>query len=766
MPHAQTRRRKMQHGTRTLRLHTVPPPPSAAQHASDAQDKQVSVIDRIPTQGYPVMFSKALTPPLFTTARAGGNADDTGDAVASPPSLPQQRIVIRVNMHASSSPYYRMSLRAAPANNDTMLRSIITKAASDHGVTFPKREILPGLVREAIQVRPFSRAHQDEQKAKWEQATTTAAAAAGAVGVAHGDVDAPPSSSPSPSRSIVSPPLHTYVHSHQFVLRFDSLEHSKQGYAMLQRMKLTPRVTSDRIITGKVRGFTFTATPEDVHAHLQKHAWYEKGAPSLRISLIPQSRTRMDANEPDMMRDDAYFYVHANEYAHVLTMPRMGSPHVMTWARYTRSDTTVCFHCHKKGHTSSQCVSRERKDGEQKSRGACNICSSFTHVAADCPSRDVDIICSICSGKHRVVSCPKYLGTYTVTQTQQQRQAQNNKRQRAWDNGAPLSRLPQGQQQQQQQQQPQQQQQQQQQQQLQQQHGQAQEQEQKHAHGQEHTRKRTRADRPAGTEMQELRDMMKVMIASQHSTATRVTSMAQELAELKQQMAMLLASRSNNNSNNSNNSSSSASNNNNSSNTSTAITSSGTPVAGRAAIAMQKAAKEHGASGKVSNFFQPIAATSASTSTSTSTLTSISATAAATTTATAETTTAAAAKTPDPSKKHKRARTDSADASADTQTDTTRMQRTKRDTTTETDTAHAESDNEDMSAGNTDDIEIASTGSDSERFISKLAGAEEEKQQQPSPSPTVRPRRKSTPATRDTHTLSSNSNTAPRGVRR
>ena len=217
-------------------------------------------------------------------------------------------------------------------------------------------------------------------------------------------------------------------------------------------MQLAPRVTTDRIITGKVTGLTHKATPETVERHLQQHAWYEGVAPSLRMWLISQSRVGMDDDDPMQARDEAYFQVLASEYGRALQIPRIGSSRPLLFAVHVPSDEMRCHHCRKTGQIERNCAAKEQMNAVDGYRGPCDLCHDFSHIAKTCPMRsNPTAVCTMCSqGKHRAMFCPKMIGTYRATPPPQQKQAhtqaqtQSNTQHNDWKNQQRMERMRQG----------------------------------------------------------------------------------------------------------------------------------------------------------------------------------------------------------------------------------------------------------------------------------------------------------------------------------
>ena len=395
--------------------------------AGNILQNEQRVSDRIHTPIHHVMETYANTPPFPKTAYA--HTHDEDDGKSSKGNFELKWITLRADLRSPSSPFYRMALPKGPSNNKTVLGNIMYKAATMTGQVFSPNVLIAGLDTKRIKMETISNKERDEQKKKHEEAATTMAqttaktAAMQASGNAAGGIGSSSwnsSSSPfallsSSSSSSPTPPSNSFfpIHSHHFQLYFDTVENCKKGFNLLTAMGLSPRLPTTRIITGKVYGFPFTASNDEIEKHLQQHAWYEGGCPSLVITRAMQPKVHMHGGM-SQPRDECYFSVLASESTKARAIPSLKSLRPLTYHVYRRSEKTVCYHCNRVGHTSKQCDAANVMNACDGVRDACIMCGSFDHVSMTCPSRDdPHAKCIIChQAKHSVRACPLYRGTY------------------------------------------------------------------------------------------------------------------------------------------------------------------------------------------------------------------------------------------------------------------------------------------------------------------------------------------------------------------
>jgi hypothetical protein len=364
-----------------------------------------ALFDRVFTDVHPVTTTQSTVPPvraIQSIAKEMSHADMEGKPVGG--SFETKQIIIRVDMRSPSSRFYRFGLANAPSNNLTSLRRVLVRESDLTNTKFNANEMFVGLKQGKVEVTFMSNAGLEKLKDVIKTAKATAAVAAqNGSGL---DGSSPPLSSSASSRSSIPS-----LWSTQFTLHFDTITNTKTAYALLSAMRLSPFVPYPRIITGKVYGFPFTATNEEIESHLKMHAWYIGGAPSLIITRVMQPVSRMyGCPQP---RDECFYSVLATEYSKALAIPSLKSTRPLTYHQYTRSKTVVCYHCNKVGHKGSTCAAKEVTNTAGM-RDACIMCGSFDHILEACPARDdPNATCIICKkGKHTVRACPEYRGTY------------------------------------------------------------------------------------------------------------------------------------------------------------------------------------------------------------------------------------------------------------------------------------------------------------------------------------------------------------------
>jgi hypothetical protein len=401
-------------------------PSTSTQHVDPVAPvhTQQSVSDRVPTPAHPIEKSYASVPPFPPSARASLFRADAAVSETDDAAFALKWITIRVNLRAHTSRYKGLALPITPSNNLTTLRRVMFRASENTGVTFSPRDIMQGLQHGRVQMRIMTKDDITQaHKTTAGQAGMGASAAAG-----DGIVHAPPTSSSS-SLPLLEPDT---IPTHQIVLRFDSNTNCKKGYQLLKQLQLSPRVPSQRYITGKVYGFPFTATNAEMEPHMQQNAWYEGGVPSIVITRSMQPAQHMFGEE--QARDWCYFAVLASEFGKALHIPRINSTRPLYFEKYERSKTTVCYHCNRAGHTSNACAARARNNDVDGMRDACIMCGSFEHISKTCPTRDDPAaMCIICNkGKHTVRACPMYRGTYAKVACPQSRVQDRPSRNMRW----------------------------------------------------------------------------------------------------------------------------------------------------------------------------------------------------------------------------------------------------------------------------------------------------------------------------------------------
>ena len=388
------------------------------QQLHDASQQQQPVFDRVPTAPHPISNTTATVPSFPSTARIQNAAADSEPSSAA--HVTAKWLTIRVNLRASDSHFKGLAMPENFSNNLTSLRRILYKAASLTGVAFSPQAMIKGLNQSRIFMKNISIKEMEKIAEKQK-----AEAAVASTGTSASLSSSPPASSspPSPPSRVWSSSFPWTVPTHQFRLFFDTAENCKLGYDYLTLLGLSPHTPVSRYITGIVHGIPFDASNSKVEQHMQIHAWYVGGVPSIEFARKMQPDKLM-LGCPAQPTDLCYFRVLSTEFKKALLIPRLNSTRPLTFEIYQRSSTTICYHCNKVGHIASKCDVKEITNACDGLRDACIMCGSFEHASMTCPTRNSpDARCIIClQGKHSVRACPLYKGTYkkvTAPQPQQ-----------------------------------------------------------------------------------------------------------------------------------------------------------------------------------------------------------------------------------------------------------------------------------------------------------------------------------------------------------
>lgn len=132
--------------------------------------------------------------------------------------------------------------------------------------------------------------------------------------------------------------------------------------------------------------------------HIQSHAWFEGGAPSLRIWPI-----EFDPIEGvTLNRSACYFSVLESEYRFCQShIPSLSNPERPLRFEEWTSGKTVCTGCWKIGHTAGICQQRK-----QHPHPACSRCGSFAHRVSECQAPTPNACCAKQQNTlHAVVPC-------------------------------------------------------------------------------------------------------------------------------------------------------------------------------------------------------------------------------------------------------------------------------------------------------------------------------------------------------------------------
>ena len=381
-----------------------------------------AVFDRVFTTPHPVTASYGLPHVHAEPAKVDDDMSHVmmKDGKAMKGSFEYKEITIRVDTRSASSHFHQFSLAANRSNNLASLRRVLHRASTLTKTPFNEHTVFHGLKQGRVDVSFLPKDKIEKLKEQIKTATAAAEAAAAQNGSGLDVSSSPPLTSPSPSSlpsssSSLSPvsPRHIIpsLWTTQYKLHFDTITNTKTAFTALTSMCLSPSLPYPRIITGKVLGFPFTATNTEIEKHLQQHAWYVGGAPSLVITRAMQPQT------PDYRieqpKDECYYSVLSIEYNKALNVPSLYSKRPLTFDQYIRSPITICSHCNQQGHQAEACAMKGITNASGI-RDACIMCGSFDHAHNTCPARDdPNATCIICKkGKHTVRACPQYRGTY------------------------------------------------------------------------------------------------------------------------------------------------------------------------------------------------------------------------------------------------------------------------------------------------------------------------------------------------------------------
>jgi hypothetical protein len=282
------------------------------------------------------------------------------------------------------SPGAKFAMEISRAHNEGMLLKIIQKFSTIANETFSPTTILPGLKKHQINVFAISNEQRKEMKQQ----------------IAYKKAASAPSSAPAPPSSIV-----VNIPSHKFVLKFNSTTSRDLSLAYLKKIGIDAYIPGPRIIKGLVYGIPYYEQQhiDKLTQHFQTLAWYEGGAPSLRITPIEFS----PIDGVTLNRSACYFSVFESEYRFCQSIPSIGNPsRPLRFEEWSSSGKKVCSFCRKFNHNYTICEERKKH-----THPACWKCGAFTHQTHECTNTNKK--CILCRDtKHTARTCPMYVGTY------------------------------------------------------------------------------------------------------------------------------------------------------------------------------------------------------------------------------------------------------------------------------------------------------------------------------------------------------------------
>ena len=366
----------------------------ASKDKNNDEDDIKHVSARIPTPPHPINTTRFQFPPFPAAAVV--------DADGSPPeydTATSKMIVFYVDIRSQGR---RFALPISSSNNESMLVKLLHKDCKDRK-KFSPRTIFPGLIKHQIKVTALSHARMDEMRTKAQQQQEQQQLQAAAI---EDDEKSSASFVPQVASDVVVP-------SHRFLLKFDTTSNRDAALSFLRSLHINAYVPSTPTVRGKVYGIPYHITDNIIISqHLQQHAWYVGGAPSLTVTRINYDTI------PDhtMSRNECFFSVTRAELPKAMLIPSLASPQFpLRFEIWKSSPKKICNRCWGIGHNRKTCPDINKHNKQSVHGSACGMCASFDHMTHSCTTAmNKDAKCILCKqGKHAARNCDLYLGTYT-----------------------------------------------------------------------------------------------------------------------------------------------------------------------------------------------------------------------------------------------------------------------------------------------------------------------------------------------------------------